>query len=101
MQKVHHCHIGIPMQLIIISSNTREDMIFFFGVTEVLPRYGARPDARDVAGKNASNFVSGSYVRRWLYIAKMYRSCQDLSLLRRTGEIVTLQKILRVNWKAN
>ena len=67
MQKVHHCHIGIPMQLIIISSNTREDMIFFFGVTEVLPRYGARLDARDVAGKNASNFVAGSYVRRWLY----------------------------------
>jgi hypothetical protein len=67
-----------------------KDEMDFTGVAEVLLQYGARPDVKDVAGKNATHYGAGSHAAEvTLKIAEMCvkaaKSC------RYYGKVVTVK----------
>jgi len=76
----------------VIHTHTRvsKEEMDFLGVAEVLLRYGARPDAKDVAGKNVTHYGAGSRateislkIADWCIEAA--KTCQHY------GQIVTVQ----------
>ena len=67
-----------------------KDEMDFAGVAEVLLQYGARPDVKDVAGKNATHYGAGSHATEvTLKIAEM--CVEAAKTCRYFGKVVTVK----------